>query len=205
MGAFYTQCLSSAKPVLPSPTRNEMSSHTLGIHYTRMLKSFDDLLHKVEPYLTRRRYTSSARPSISSAERLLLTLRYLATGDINFFNFRVRRSTVCNIVYETCCVVWKVLHMEYVQFPSIQHKIGISQQFWRKWNFPNCLGAIDGKHILMRERTIGDNGLQKIGKVGSNHYSSTVKSVCECFSDYFSSPEGAFSWQDKHIHRTLYN
>ena len=78
----------------------------------------------------------------------------LATGDSQTsisFNFRVGRSTVCTIVYETCRVLWKVLRMEYVQFPSTtQDWIGISQQFWRKWNFPNCLGAIDGKHITIR-------------------------------------------------------
>ena len=110
--------------------------------YIRMSRrSFDDLLHKVELYLTRRRYTSSVRLSISSGERLALTLRYLATGDsqtLIFFNFRVGRSTVCNIIYETCCVLWKVLHMECVQFPT-QDWIGISQQFWRKWNFPIVL------------------------------------------------------------------
>ena len=132
----------------------EMRLHDEESHfrYTRMSRrSFDDLLHKVEPHLARRRYTSSARPSISSAERLALTLRYLATGDSQTsisFNFRVGRSTVCNIVYETC---WKVLHIDYVQFPSTtQDWIGISKQFWRKWNFPNCLGAIDGKHILIQ-------------------------------------------------------
>ena len=56
-----------------------------------------------------------------------------------------------------------------------------------------------------REHTIGDNGLHKIGKLGSNHYSWTAKSVRESFSDYFSSPEGAVPWQDKHIHWTSYN
>ena len=92
----------------------EMRLHDEESHfrYTRMSRrSFDDLLRKVEPHLARRRYTSSARPSISSAERLALTLRYLATGDSQTsisFNFRVGRSTVCNIVYETCCILWKV-------------------------------------------------------------------------------------------------
>ena len=124
---------------------HEMRLHDEESHfrYTRMSRSFDDLLHKVKPYLTCRRYTSSVRPSISSSERLALT-QIFATGDSQTsisFNFRVGRSTVCNTVYETCCVLWKVLHMEYVQFSSTtQDWIGISQQFWRKWNFPNCLG-----------------------------------------------------------------
>ena len=28
--------------------------------------------------------------------------------------------------------------------------MGISDQFLRIWNFPNCIGAIDGKHVVMQ-------------------------------------------------------
>ena len=34
------------------------------------------------------------------------------------------------------------------QFPTTEDEwICTGQQFERKWNFPNCLGAVDGKHV----------------------------------------------------------
>ena len=26
----------------------------------------------------------------------------------------------------------------------------ISHKCWRRWNFPNCIGTLDGKHIIMQ-------------------------------------------------------
>lgn len=34
-----------------------------------------------------------------------------------------------------------------LKMPTKDDLIQISEEFWRKWNFPNCVGAIDGKHI----------------------------------------------------------
>ena len=131
---------------------NDPESH---FRYLRMSKAtFDRLLARVGPLLSRRGYRSDHRPDISPNERLALTIRYLATGSSQMslsFNFRIGRSTVCSILQETCSAIWDVLCTEFVKAPSTAEDWrGISFQFAQIWNFPNCIGAIDGKHIVMQ-------------------------------------------------------
>jgi hypothetical protein len=80
--------------------------------------TFDLLLAKVEPFLRPlRRYSREVSP----AERLVITLRYWATGNAQqslSFNFRVGRSTVCTIVKETSSAIWEALCGQYVNSPS---------------------------------------------------------------------------------------
>ncbi|KAL5457184.1 hypothetical protein EMCRGX_G034429 [Ephydatia muelleri] len=113
-------------------------------------ETFDVLLQK----LIHRRYSNSLRAEVSPAERLALTLRFLASGDSQVslsFSFRLGRSTVSTILSETCGVIWDVLVKEYVKAPSsVDDWKRISREFYLKWNFPNCIGAIDGKHIVIQ-------------------------------------------------------
>ena len=121
--------------------------------YFRMSpQRFDHLLGVVGPSLTRQH--TNFRFPISPGERLAVTLRFLATGDSMqtiAFSYRLGHSTVCNIIKDTCDALWCVLAPEYLRTPSCADDWKkISEGFYRQWNFPNCIGAIDGKHVVMQ-------------------------------------------------------
>ncbi|XP_034945920.1 protein ANTAGONIST OF LIKE HETEROCHROMATIN PROTEIN 1-like [Chelonus insularis] len=109
-------------------------------------QSFYKLLEEVSPYLTK----NSRRQSISAEHRLLITLRYLATGDevsSQAVEYRIGRSTHHSIINETCAVLAQVLMPKYIKAPDSDQWKAISDGFYQKWNMPNCIGAIDGKRI----------------------------------------------------------
>lgn len=70
--------------------------------------------------------------------------------------FKLGLSTVRKIIYETCDAIWDELHTVYVSPPlPAEFKI-IAQKFYVKTGMPNCLGAIDGKHVnITRPRNSG--------------------------------------------------
>lgn len=57
------------------------------------------------------------------------------------------RKTLSIIVKETCDAIWFSLKDEFLKQPKIEDWIAISEKFNKNSNFPQCLGAIDGKHI----------------------------------------------------------
>ena len=144
--------------------------------------TFDLLLRKVDPVLRRcRRYTSTIRAEISTAERLAVTIRYLATGNSQAslsFSYRMSRSTVCTIVRETCSAIWDALRSEYVNAPSSESDWrAVSSGFSRQWNFPNCLGAIDGKHIVIQAPAGGGSSFYNY----KGSHSIVLLAVCDAY------------------------
>ena len=62
------------------------------------------------------------------------------------FKFRMGKSTVCGIVKDVCKALWNALSPEYVKMSSNEREwLSVSRQYDQMWNFPNCIGAIDGK------------------------------------------------------------
>ena len=79
--------------------------------------------------------------------------RYLASGDSLIslaFNFRLGHTTVMNSVHMVCAAIEKVMMQTFLPRPTADSWKEVAQRFWDKWNFPNCLGALDGKHIVIQ-------------------------------------------------------
>ncbi|XP_067128130.1 uncharacterized protein [Centruroides vittatus] len=124
--------------------------------YRRWLRltesQFEYLLRKISPRIQKQK-TKFGEP-ISPAERLTVTLRFLATG-ITFrdlsWEFRIGERTISYIVVETCATLYETLKYIFEVPTSKEHWMAISKQFQDRWNVTHCLGAIDGKHIVMRK------------------------------------------------------
>ena len=112
-------------------------------------ESFDVLLRHVEPHISKENTTF--RESVRASTRLAVTLRYLASSELQqplSWSFRLDRTTVSKIVRQTCEAIWKVLSPIYLRSPSTEQEWKqISNDFEEIWNLPHSIGAIDGKHI----------------------------------------------------------
>ncbi|KAL4717432.1 hypothetical protein ACJJTC_000581 [Scirpophaga incertulas] len=120
--------------------------------YFRMSKTkFYKLLYWTKPHIQQQ--DTRFRKSIGAEERLMVTIRFLATGD-SFKtigeSFRLGYSTVQEIIHTTCAVIWEVLSKLVMPEPNKEMWKKISEDFHNKWNYPNCLGALDGKHIKIQ-------------------------------------------------------
>lgn len=115
-------------------------------------QKFELLLSWVAPSITK----SSLRRSVASPdERLSLTLRYLCTGDAQLTLatcYRISPSVVGRVIKETTNVIWNVLkERKFIDPPNHPRNwLEIANEFDSKWNFPHCLGAIDGKHVVIQ-------------------------------------------------------
>ena len=84
---------------------------------------------------------------------VIFLFSFLATGD-SFWTLSTRfhrgKSTVAQVVYNVSEAIWEVMSPIFMAPPTENDWKQIEHQFSTKWNFPNCIGALDGKHIMMR-------------------------------------------------------
>lgn len=65
------------------------------------------------------------------------------------FSFRLGESTVRNIVKRTCTAINENLMDIYMPKMTIDDWEKIAKDFLLKWQIPNCVGALDGKHVAI--------------------------------------------------------
>lgn len=95
------------------------------------------------------------RETIAPAELLCVALRFLATGETFRsleFQFRISRRTISEAVINVCNAIISILGPKYLSTPKTENEwVKISEKFNARWNFPNGIGALDGKHIVMQQ------------------------------------------------------
>ena len=88
---------------------------------------------------------------ISPEEKLAITLRVLATGETYnslMYQYRVSEESISTFVPEVCQVTIETFMGDYMALPdSKENGLSVAKEFEEKWQFPNCVGAIDGKHV----------------------------------------------------------
>jgi len=121
--------------------------------YLRMDENcFKELLDYIRPYLTKQ--STSLREPIPPEESLSATLRYLATGN-SFISMdmetKLSQPFLTQTIPKCCFLIFQHLKDIYMKFPSsIEEWEDIAAGFNNRWQFPLCLGALDGKHIEFR-------------------------------------------------------
>ena len=86
-------------------------------------------------------------------DKSFVTSWYLATGDAITtiaYNFWMGVSTARQIILNVCTAIWDVLAPIYIPVPSEDKYKSIADEFYERWNFANCIGAIDGKHVMIQ-------------------------------------------------------
>ena len=87
------------------------------------------------------------RKAIPTAERLALTLRFLASLS---FAFRIGTTTVSNIISETCIAIKEELGTKFLRPPRCPSDwLEISRDFKDFWDMPNVIGAINLGHFFI--------------------------------------------------------
>ncbi|XP_057307667.1 uncharacterized protein LOC130645634 [Hydractinia symbiolongicarpus] len=164
----------------------KVSDREYFFRYLRMSPDrFEHLLSLVGPVIQRQ--DTHMRESISAEQRLVITIRYLSSGDAQqslCYSFRISKSTISSIISETCIAIYEQLKIKYLNAPNAQEDwLRIADTFEANWNMPHVIGAIDGKHIRIQCPKF--TGTQYYNYKG--FFSLVLMAVCDanyCFTMY---------------------
>ena len=123
--------------------------------YIRMDRMhFYYLVERLYPYLLKD--DTILRESIKPAAQVCVFLRYVASGETFRsleYQFRISRRSIARIVDRVAEAIIEEMQGEYLKTPNTASKwLEIWEKFSQRWIFPNTIGAIDGKHIVLKQQ-----------------------------------------------------
>lgn len=96
--------------------------------------------------------TNKVPKPISPQHKLCVALRYLATGESITslsFAFRISQPCLTKIMKDVFKAISETMLNE-IPMPTKEQFQRIAEEFFQKWNFPNAIGCLDGKHVRIR-------------------------------------------------------
>ena len=118
--------------------------------------------------------------------------RYLATRNSFIslhYEYLLGATTVREIVTDTCDVIWERLKPAYMSARDKNDWIRTANEFYYRTNFPNCIGAVDGKQI--RIRNPNESGSQFFNY--KNFFSMVLMAVADADYHIISIEVGAYA------------
>ena len=125
--------------------------------FTNFMRMTPEFFEMIKTRLEKRLASQATnyRAPISVGEKLALTIRYLATGESYTSlscQFRVGRSTISKFLPEVCRAIQDEFTREYLRCPTTPDEWKVLETEFRiRWNIPHALGALDGKHVVLKK------------------------------------------------------
>ncbi|KAF0750919.1 putative nuclease HARBI1 [Aphis craccivora] len=132
-----------------------------------------------DEFLNRFRLNKDTNNAVTPSQKLLMTLRYYATGSFiaTCADFAgIHKTTGGKIVIEVSKAI-AALRPDFIHFPTTDDEIRkVKQDFFNIAKFPSCIGAIDCTHIKIRSPG-GDDA--EIFRNRKQFFSLNVQTICD--------------------------